>query len=304
MPAEFTANWSALLRPMAAATGLALFWFLETRTPATLRPRASPVSSRLIHAARNYGLAILNGLVILPLAGILVVATCELSHKNPWALLHLQPFPEWMRFGCALLLLDFWTWMWHLTCHRLPLLWRFHRVHHSDTAMDVSSSARFHPGELACSTVARIPMILALGIRTEDLLIYETLLLAISQFHHSAINAEQTDRWLGWLLVTPGIHRIHHSRNRSETNSNFAAVLSVWDRLCRTSRPANSNPAEAPGLHELQAERYQTLPGLLKTPFVSLPGSLRHPASDPQTSVPHQPSPENQTGPASEPSRE
>lgn len=301
MPLNDSADWSALLRPAAAVAGLAVLWLLESRTPAASRPPALHHSSKLRHAARNYALAAINGLTVLTLAGGLMVATTEFAASRNIGLLPALPLSSVTRTLAAVLLLDLWTWCWHLTCHRVPALWRFHRVHHSDAAMDVSSSARFHPGELACSTVARIPVILLLGLQTHQLLMFETLLLAVSQMHHSAVNSQYLDRWLSWLVVTPGIHRVHHSRNRRETNSSYAAILSVWDRLFRTHCPHSASPDQPPGLPELDAAEFQTVAGLLQTPLLSLRDSQIRPASAPQTSARHPPSPGNQTEPACEP---
>ncbi len=301
MPVNSSAEWPALMRPAAAVTGLALLWLLESQTPTASRPLAIHNTSRLRHAARNYGLAVISGLTVLWAAGGLVVATTEFAERHRIGLLRILPLHPVAGTALAILLLDLWTWAWHLACHRIPALWRFHQVHHSDSAMDVSSSARFHPGELACSTAARIPVLLLLGVSTSQLLLFETLLLAVSQVHHSAITSRHLDHWLGWLLVTPGIHRVHHSRQRSETNSNYAAILSAWDRLFGTRSPNTRKPMNAPGLSGMDADQFQTLLGLLKTPLLSPRDSQKHPASDPQTSALHQPSPENQTGPASEP---
>jgi sterol desaturase/sphingolipid hydroxylase (fatty acid hydroxylase superfamily) len=301
MPVYSPADWSAFLRPAAAVAGLAFLWLLESRTPAVAKPPALHHSSKFRHAARNYTLAAVNGLTILTLAGSVVVATTEFAASRNIGLLPALPVSDFTQTLAAVILLDLWTWGWHLTCHHIPALWRFHRVHHSDHAMDVSSSARFHPGELACSTIARIPVILLLGLNTQQLLIFETLLLAVSQMHHSAVNASYLDRWLGWLLVTPGIHRVHHSRNRRETNSNYAAIISGWDRLFKTHCPQSASPGMPPGLQELDAEKFQTVAGLLTTPLLSLPYSPTHPASGLQTSAHHPPSPGNQTEPACEP---
>lgn len=287
--------------PVATVTGLALLWLLESQTPAPSRPPAIRNTSRIRHAARNYGLAGVCGLTVLWIAGAIIIATTEFAEHHNIGLLRLLPLHTAASTVSAIVLLDLWTWVWHRVCHGIPLLWRFHRIHHSDTAMDVTTSARFHPGELACSTVARIPVILLLGVSTSQLLLFETLLLAVSQMHHSAITARHLDTWLGWLLVTPGIHRVHHSRDRRETNSNYAAILSAWDRLFGTRSTVHPASADPPGLTELDADRFQTLLGLLTTPLLRPLDSPKRPASAPQTSALHPPSPENQIGPVSEP---
>jgi sterol desaturase/sphingolipid hydroxylase (fatty acid hydroxylase superfamily) len=145
------------------------------------------------------------------------------------------------------------------------LLWRFHRVHHSDAVLDVTTAARFHVGEIALSALARLPLLALLGAEFWQVVLYEALLLPVIQFHHSNLAVpERWDRRLRLLIVSPNMHRVHHSRFRAETYSNYASVLSVWDRIAGTFRQrpdprairfglADSAPHEEPGVVDLLA---------------------------------------------------
>ena len=137
----------------------------------------------------------------------------------------------------ALLVLDAFTYFWHRANHRLPFLWRFHRVHHADAKMDVTTASRFHIGEIAMSSVLRMPLLFLTGIRLWELGIFEAAMLLVVQFHHANIGVgARLDRWLRLFIVTPAMHKVHHSRVSVETNSNYSSLLSVWDRVFGTYR--------------------------------------------------------------------
>lgn len=131
-----------------------------------------------------------------------------------------------------LLALDLWTYATHRAYHRVPLLWRFHAPHHLDEHLDVTSAFRFHLGEILISGVMRLVPALLLGIQIETLFLFEAILLASAAFHHSNIGLQpQFERVLSWMIVTPSIHWVHHHNIRSDTDSNYAAILSVWDPI-------------------------------------------------------------------------
>lgn len=267
-----------LLRLALSLAGLLFFSILETRSGnRNSRHPAAPAG----HATRNLALALCSFLlVILPCSG-LILAAAEHSQTAATGLLRLAP-ATW-QFPLGLMLLDFWTWSWHWCCHRIPILWRFHQVHHGDPAMDVTTAYRFHPGEILLSTLLRIPLIILLAIPLPTLLLYESILLASSQFQHSGLRCGKWEPLLGLLLVTPGLHRVHHARNPARTNSNFASVLSVWDRVFGTWRPAELQLRS--GLPQLDDATLQSLSGLLRTPFVVGPAAGTLPAADPATAA-------------------
>jgi sterol desaturase/sphingolipid hydroxylase (fatty acid hydroxylase superfamily) len=151
--------------------------------------------------------------------------------------MRLLPFPEEVAVGVALVALDGWMYVWHRANHALPWLWRFHRLHHGDRAMDATTTVRFHPVEIAISTLLRLAVLPILGLRIEHLLIYEVILFPVILFHHSNIRfPEKADRLMRAVLVTPAMHRVHHSQRQIETDSNYGSVLSIWDRLGRSFR--------------------------------------------------------------------
>jgi sterol desaturase/sphingolipid hydroxylase (fatty acid hydroxylase superfamily) len=154
--------------------------------------------------------------------------------------------------------------------HRIPFLWRFHRMHHSDPAMDATTGTRFHFGEIAMSSAIRLVLIPAIGIPLIPMLIYDTILTASVQFHHSNLALpNQADRWMRYLLVSPFMHKVHHSRWRPETDSNYSSLCSVWDRVFGSYREKEDYRKIHFGLDEFDSSEHQTLRGLLATPFVS-----------------------------------
>jgi sterol desaturase/sphingolipid hydroxylase (fatty acid hydroxylase superfamily) len=145
-----------------------------------------------------------------------------------WGLLHVASLGLAGEICAALLLLDFWTYWWHRMNHRIHFLWRFHRMHHSDPWLDVTSARRFHPGELAISSALRIPLIFLLGLELWHVALYDGVMLAVVLFHHANVAVSPGfDRLLRLLIPTPVMHKIHHSRMRSETNSNYTALFSI-----------------------------------------------------------------------------
>jgi sterol desaturase/sphingolipid hydroxylase (fatty acid hydroxylase superfamily) len=191
-----------------------------------------------------------------------------LAEKNGWGLLHLVALPSVVHGVFAVILLDAWTYWWHRVCHQVPALWRFHKVHHSDATMDVTTASRFHAGEIILSSLLRIPLIPLLGIRFGDLVIYETLLMLVVQWQHANIGLpEPLERWSRAFVVTPGMHKVHHSRERSETDSNYSSISSVWDRIFGSYK-THPKPSEIRfGLDDLDAPEKQTVSGLFRQPL-------------------------------------
>jgi sterol desaturase/sphingolipid hydroxylase (fatty acid hydroxylase superfamily) len=165
-------------------------------------------------------------------------------------------------------LFDIWMYFWHMANHRIAFLWRFHRAHHADIEMDTTTALRFHPGELVLSTFIRLPVVTLLGMSFAQLLLFEVLLNLSTLFHHSNLAvSEKWDRLIRTVMVTPNMHRVHHSVERVETNSNFTSLLSVWDRLYRTFGTRGDTRTITIGLPEYRAQRWQQLWGFLITPF-------------------------------------
>lgn len=264
-------------RPWAALGLLAALLFWETAAPYFT---FFPWRDRLRHGAKNLLLGALNALVTgLGFAGLWFLAAAW-AEREQFGLLRAFPSPGWARLAAAVLLLDLWTYWWHRLNHRLPFLWRLHRVHHSDPWMDVTTANRFHLGEIILSSVLRIPLILLLGLQAIELAAYELLMFAVVQFHHANVALpERCDRALRMFIVTPFMHKVHHSRHRPETDSNYSSLFSFWDRVFRSFRLSPDPHRLVLGLDEFRDPGSQTLWGILRTPWrkaaAGRPGSSR-----------------------------
>jgi sterol desaturase/sphingolipid hydroxylase (fatty acid hydroxylase superfamily) len=264
-------NESDLVRLSAIAVPLALLWVAEFAWPQT-----TSRLSRIRHAAVNLVLGGLSALVAgLAFAGLSVALMME-SAERGLGLLHQIVSPSWVEWTMGLLLFDLWMYAWHRLNHRIPLLWRFHAVHHSDESLDASSGVRFHPVEILLSGLARLAVLPLLGLEPVHLLTYEAITRPIVFFHHANIRIpEHVDRLLRWLIVTPRMHWVHHSRWQPETDSNFASGLSIWDRAFATFRLRHDPEAIDFGLEGYRGSEARELLGLLGSPFRSQMSRLR-----------------------------
>ena len=209
-------------KPAIIAAFLALFLLIGVLLPVAKLP-ALP----LPRIAKNLSLAGFNALVS-PLVVIPITAFAA-----QWALTWR---PDWWQGGWGLMLdfvlLDAWLYAWHRANHRLTLLWRFHQVHHLDESLDASTALRFHFGEVVASSLLRAVVIFLLGVPLISVLLFEMMVALAAIFHHSNLRLPAgLERALAWVIVTPSIHWVHHHAQRSDTDSNYATVLSVWDRL-------------------------------------------------------------------------
>lgn len=206
-------------------------------------PRRSLALGRSWRWSNNLGVTVLNAVllrILLPGAAVAVAAAGELEH---WGLFNNLPpaierhLPRAAIVLLSVILLDLVIYLQHVMFHAVPAFWRVHRMHHADLDFDVTTGARFHPLEIAISMVIKIAAVVALGAPPSAVLIFEVVLNATSMFNHGNVRIPlATDRPLRWLLVTPDMHRVHHSIIRVETNSNFGFNLSWWDRALGTYR--------------------------------------------------------------------
>lgn len=222
---------------------------------------------RCLHGARNLGLAILSGLVGAALAPLLLWAF-SLGSERGWG---LCPHLGLGGFGGALaslLLFDLWMYAWHRANHQIAVLWRFHRVHHTDPAMDCTTALRFHPGEILLSGLANLPVIIALGMSLQTFVLYKAVMVAVIGFHHSNLAVPvRIDRGLRRLIVPPSMHRVHHSEIQSETDSNFGTLFSFWDRLFGSLRLREDTQAIRFGIGRFAGDAWQRPLRLLAIPF-------------------------------------
>ena len=210
-------------------------------------PRRPLVLGRSWRWPNNIGVAVLNAMlqrVLLPAAAVAVASAAELEH---WGLFNNLPpsFDDWLPgvvivpslILSSVILLDLVIYLQHVMFHAVPALWRVHRMHHADLDFDVTTGARFHPLEIAISMVIKVAAVAAIGASPQAVVIFEVVLNATSMFNHGNVRIPlAADRRLRWLLVTPDMHRVHHSVIRAETNSNFGFNLSWWDRALGTYR--------------------------------------------------------------------
>ena len=198
---------------------------------------------RYTHGLRNGTLMLINGAIsalLVPLVlGAVALAASHQFGLGRWLAVALAD-AGWggpalvtaVVTVVAILAFDLWMYVWHRANHRIPLLWRFHQVHHTDTAMDSTTALRFHPGELVLSTLFNLPVLVLLGLTLNQFVLYKASMLLVILFHHSNVRVPNDwDRRLRAVIVPPSLHRVHHSRIRRETDSNYGTIFSFWDRL-------------------------------------------------------------------------
>lgn len=250
------------LRGLASFGGLFLFMAIENLFP--FRKRVDPL-------LRHYGVNLLiaggNAAILGVAFGWAVVAYARFLEARGIGLLHLFPVGLGWNIVLSLLFLDFVTYGWHLAYHRLPLLWRLHRVHHTDRDLDVTSASRFHLGEIGLSTLLRLGAMTLWGPAWLSIVVFEGALLLAAQFQHSNFRIpEPFDSAVRWLFVTPDMHRVHHSDLPAETNSNYSTIFSFWDRSIGTYRMAPQERLVI-GLKEYPRREDRTLFKLMAMPF-------------------------------------
>ena len=236
-----------------------------------LAPRRALSVPRRLRWPSNLGIVVLNSLALRLLFPAAAVGMALFAQANGWGLFHRLGLPWWAALAAGLLLLDLAIYLQHVLFHAVPALWRLHRVHHADLDIDVTTGARFHPVEIVLSMLLKFAAVAALGVPPEGVLLFEVLLNATSMFNHANVRLpERLDRPLRAFVVTPDMHRVHHSLERDETNSNFGFNLSLWDRLFGTYRaqPRAGHEKMQIGIPEFR-ERADcaALPGMLALPF-------------------------------------
>jgi len=183
----------------------------------------------------NLPLSIINGTIYHLLYTSVIVALILAGQERHIGLLNAWDLPGWLKIGAGILILDFFIYIWHLLTHELPFLWRFHRVHHSDLNMDVTTANRFHLGEFLVTGLIRLAVIYTFGIGLTTYILFEILVNLFIQFHHSSIRvAPWVERLWVLLFVPPFLHRIHHSVRIRERDSNYGVIFSIWDRMLGT----------------------------------------------------------------------
>lgn len=240
-----------------------------------MAPRRPLTASKLCRWGGNLTIVILNTAIarLFFMGG--VVAVAALAQERGWGLMNVIDGPAWLEVGLAIVLLDFIIYWQHQVFHYVPILWRFHMMHHSDLDLDVSSGVRFHPVEIVISTMVKAGAVLLLGVAPLAVVSFEIILNATALFNHSNVQMPLgLDRVLRYFIVTPDMHRIHHSVDVRETNSNFGFNVPWWDRMFGTycPEPALGQLGMKIGLEHLGPPVCLNLFMMLRFPFVATLG--------------------------------
>lgn len=236
-----------------------------------LAPRRALTLSRALRWGSNLGLVVLNTVLLRLLFPLAAVGVAAFGVANGWGVLNHFQVPFWLAVPLAVIAMDFVIWLQHVMVHAVPLLWRLHQVHHADPDYDLTTGARFHPIEILLSMLIKFATITVLGPPVLAVVIFEVMLNATALFNHGNIRLPAAlDGVLRWLLVTPDMHRVHHSVEEDECNTNFGFSLTWWDRLFGTYRALARSPQESMAIglrgHTTPSE-VARLDGMLLMPF-------------------------------------
>ncbi len=245
---------------------MAIWEVLASRRPLSTSKRGRWLS--------NLSLVIIDTLALRLLFPVTAIGTALFVENRGWGILNNVAIPYWMAMALGVVGLDFVIYLQHAMFHAIPAFWRLHRMHHTDLDFDVTTGVRFHPIEIILSMFIKMATVIVLGASGLAVIIFEVLLNATSLFNHGNIRLpNQIDRVLRLFVVTPEMHRVHHSVVIRETNSNFGFNLPWWDRLLGTYRdqPAAGHEGMTIGLSQFRDPNSMTLPWLLILPFISKP---------------------------------
>jgi sterol desaturase/sphingolipid hydroxylase (fatty acid hydroxylase superfamily) len=233
-------------------------------------PRRTQSIGRGWRWPNNLGVVVANTLLVRLAFPTTAVALALLAETRGWGLFNLATLPVSVGVVVSIIALDLAIYLQHVLFHAVPALWRLHRMHHADLEFDVSTGLRFHPIEIVLSMLIKFAVVAALGAPADAVLIFEVLLNATSMFNHGNVRIPMSfDRILRWIVVTPDMHRVHHSILARETNSNFGFNLSCWDRLFGTYRaqPASGHEGMTIGIEQFRDSRELGLDRMLLQPF-------------------------------------
>lgn len=241
-----------------------------------LAPRRAPRLSKLLRWGNNLALVFINSILLRLLFPAAAVGMALFTTGNHWGLFNTLTLNPLLEVILAVILLDLVIYLQHVLVHAVPLLWRLHRVHHADLDYDVTTGIRFHPIEIIFSMLIKFAAIAAIGPAVVAVILFEVLLNGMAMFNHGNVRLpEWLDRILRWVIVTPDMHRVHHSIEDDETNSNFGFNLSGWDRLFGTYRaqPRKGHLEMQIGIRHFDTPRQASwLQGLLAMPFIGKDG--------------------------------
>jgi sterol desaturase/sphingolipid hydroxylase (fatty acid hydroxylase superfamily) len=261
-----------LVKHQVELSSLSFFWLLSAVALLEyIWPRRTNDPPPLRRWMTNAGLHIVNSMslrFLVPVTGIGLAAICQ---QQGWGLFNIVAAPAWLIIVFSLLLIDFVGYLEHAVLHRVPLFWRFHKIHHADNAVDFSTTLRFHPLEAFLSTAVNFGVILMFGLPVYVIVLNMLIDILSGFFTHSNFALPQrADRWIRLFFITPDMHRVHHSTDVRETDSNYGVVLPWWDRIFGTyvAQPAKGHANMQLGLSEYRGAKLLTMPRMLWMPFM------------------------------------
>ncbi len=233
-------------------------------------PRRRREIPRLLRWTSNLGIVVLDTLILRLVFPVVAVGLALTAAERGWGLFNVFDVPGWLAFVASLLVLDLAIYLQHVMFHAVPALWRLHRMHHADLEIDVTTGLRFHPLEILLSMVLKLAVVAVLGPPAVAVLVFEVLLNATAMFNHANFKLPLAlDGVLRWVVVTPDMHRVHHSIHPDETNSNFGFNLPWWDRLLGTytAQPREGHEAMTIGIEQFRTRRDLWLDRMLVQPL-------------------------------------
>jgi len=241
-----------------------------------MAPRRTLSVSKSTRWLNNLGIVFLNSFILRLIFPTAAVGMALLAQERSWGLFNNFDLPYYAIIALSIIALDMMIYLQHVMVHAVPALWRLHRMHHADLDFDVTTGSRFHPIEIILSMLIKFSAIVVLGAPVVAVLIFEILLNATAMFNHSNVKLPSAmDRLLRTIIVTPDMHRVHHSINDFETNSNFGFNLSIWDRMFGTyqAQPVDGHTNMTIGIKQFRDKKWLSLPRLLLIPFVGGEGN-------------------------------
>jgi sterol desaturase/sphingolipid hydroxylase (fatty acid hydroxylase superfamily) len=251
--------------------GCFLFMLIGVALWEVAAPRRDTIISRWLRWSNNLGIVALNSIVVRLIFPTAAIGIAALAESRGWGLFNIIALPPWVAIAASIVFFDFAIYLQHLLFHAVPVLWRFHRMHHADLEFDVTTGSRFHTVEILLSMGIKFLIVVTLGAPAVAVLIFEVLLNATSMFNHGNVRIPtRLDRKLRLFIVTPDMHRVHHSIRPEETNSNFGFNFPWWDRFLGTYRaqPAAGHEHMTIGIERFRTQRDLWLDRMLVQPFL------------------------------------
>ncbi|MGX5818103.1 sterol desaturase family protein [Chitinophaga lutea] len=261
--AEFFEHIPSWYRTAILVAGLVILWAIEG-----VIPRMRLQGNKYRHARTNLFFTLTTAIVNFAFA-FLIIRAAQWAGEKHLGVLYSMKLPVWAHAVLAILMMDLiGAYLVHYIQHKIAWMWHFHKIHHTDNAVDATTALRHHPVESVFRVAALLAAIVSMGIPVWMVMAYQSLSALMSQFNHANIRLpRRLDKALSWIIVSPDMHKVHHSRYQPETDSNYANIFSIWDRLFGTFVKVEDTTRLQYGLDEYQDARYQEIGTLLKTPW-------------------------------------